>query len=145
MDDLYEKKLEEAANYISPVYRDELYKFLSYVPNLEIEVDYQPITRSILKVELTINANFNWNDRWNGSNEPFWIMVDNESEILHQEFFALTKKDVGKRKTGIKNEDFLKLTFFIPYQVPAGYERIPPGTYYHLQLISDRWYGLEFS
>ena len=28
--------------------------------------------------------------------------------------------------------------------MPEGYERIPPGTFYHLELISDRWYGLEF-
>ena len=40
MDNLYDKKLEEAANWISPVYRDEMNKFLSYVPNLEIEIDY---------------------------------------------------------------------------------------------------------
>lgn len=45
----------------------------------------------------------------------------------------------------MKNEDFLQLTFFIPYQVPEGYERIPPGTYYHLDVISDRWFDLQFN
>jgi len=40
MDDLYDKKLEEAARYISPVYLDELYKFVSYVPYLDLKVDY---------------------------------------------------------------------------------------------------------
>jgi hypothetical protein len=94
---------------------------------------------------LTINADFNWNDRWNGTNEPFWIIVDNEAEILHQEHFNLQRKDVGRAKSGIKNEDMLQLTFFIPYQVPEGYERIPPGTFYHLEIMSDRWYGLQFS
>ncbi len=66
MDDLYERKLEEAGNYISPVYQDELYKMLSYVPKLDLQIDYQPITRTILKVQLTLNADFCWNDRWNG-------------------------------------------------------------------------------
>ena len=89
MDDLYEKKLEEAGRYISPSYQDEMYKLLSHVPYLDVQVDYQPITRTILKVMLTINADFNWNDRWNGTNEPFWIIVDNEAEILHQEHFNL--------------------------------------------------------
>lgn len=44
-------------------------------------------------------------------------MVSNESEILHQEFFALQKKDLAKAKSTLKNggDDMLKLTFFIPY------------------------------
>jgi len=120
MDDLYERKLEEAGRYISPAYQDEMYKLLSHVPYLDIQVDYQPITRTILKVMLTINADFIWNDRWNGFSEPFWIIVDNEAEILHQEHLNLQKKDVGRAKSGIKNEDMLQLTFFIPYQVPEG-------------------------
>jgi hypothetical protein len=40
MDDLYERKLEEAGRYISPSYQDEMYKFLSYVPYLDVKVDY---------------------------------------------------------------------------------------------------------
>lgn len=89
MDMLYERRLEEAANYISPVYQDELWKHLSTVPYLDIHVDYQPITRTILKVQLSIVADFTWTDRWNGNSEPFWVIVDNEAEILHQEFFSL--------------------------------------------------------
>ena len=40
LDHLYDNKLEEAARWISPVHQDELKKFLSYVPNLDIKVDY---------------------------------------------------------------------------------------------------------
>jgi len=47
-------------------------------------------------------------------------------------------------RAGIKNEDTIQLTFFIPYQVPEGLDRIAPGTYYHLEIISDRWYDLNF-
>ena len=87
MDDLAEKKLDEAARYIGPAYQDDLYKFASYVPYIDTIVTAQPITRTILKVQLTISAEFNWNDRWNGKSEPFWIIVDNESEVLHSEYF----------------------------------------------------------
>jgi len=45
-------------------------------------------------VSLQINAEFVWNDRWNGKAEPFWIIVENDGEILHQEYFSLQKKDV---------------------------------------------------
>jgi len=64
---------------------------------------------------------FEWNDRWNGKSEPFWIMIDNEFEILHSEFFMIHKKDV-KAKSGakFKNEEGINLTFFIPYEVKEG-------------------------
>ena len=71
------------------MHQDELYKFVNTLPYLDIDIQYQPITRTILKVQLTINADFTWNDRWNGNSEPFWIIVDNENEILHQEYFSL--------------------------------------------------------
>ena len=124
-----------------------MFKFASFLPRIEMEVSVQPITRTILKVQLTLTAEFNWNDRWNGNSEPFWIMVDNDTEVLHQEFFQLQKKDVkspGQKRSGIKNEDSTVLTFFIPYQVPEGETRIAQGNYYSLEIISDRWYNLSF-
>jgi hypothetical protein len=38
--------------------------------------------------------------------EPFWIIVDNDSEILHSEFFVLHKNDTiqKKGKKNFKNE-----------------------------------------
>ena len=54
-------------------------------------------------------------------------MVDNESEILHAEFFTIHKKDVRKKFTKIKNEEGTSLTFFIPYEVKEGETRIGAG------------------
>jgi activating signal cointegrator complex subunit 3 len=73
-------------------------------------------------VQLTIKPNFTWNDRWNGKSEPFWIIVDNESEILHSEFFVLHKTDtmMKRGKKNFKNEQDYTLTFFIPYEVQEG-------------------------
>ena len=59
----------------------------------------------------------------------------------------LQKKDVrlpGQRKGGLKNDESTTLTFFVPYQVPEGYTRMPEGTYYSIDIISDRWYDLHF-
>ena len=56
MEKLYEKKLEEASRYIGPVHQDELYKFVLHVPYIELDVACQPITRNILKVQLSIFA-----------------------------------------------------------------------------------------
>jgi len=91
---LYERDYDELTRYLNPLQIDEMKKFLSYLPNLDLEVLAQPITRAILKVHLTIQPKFEWSDRWNGRNEPFWIIVDNQFEILHSEYFILHKKDV---------------------------------------------------
>ena len=106
-----------------------------------------PITRAILKVSLTITPNFDWSDRWNGKSEPFWIIVDNDSEILHSEFFVLHKADIkkGKKKNAIiKNESEINLTFFVPYEVQEGERRIAIGSYYNVHILSDRWFDISF-
>ena len=145
LDELQNGELEGVKRYLSPYEIDELKKFVSYIPKLEMEVSCQPITRSILKVHLVIKSNFDWNDRWNGKNEPFWIIVDNEEEILHSEFFLLNKKDSksSRMQKLLKNEKEFALTFFIPYQVEQD-GTIAPGTYYNLNIISDRWYNVNF-
>ena len=91
MDKLYRGEFEDVHRYLGPNGVDELKKFLSCIPKFELEVQCQPITRAILKVHLTLKPNFEWNGRWNGKNEPFWIFVDNDEEILHSEFFMLHK------------------------------------------------------
>jgi hypothetical protein len=50
MDDVYERKLEEAQRFLQGSYLEELYKFVAFVPYLDLEVTCQPITRTILKV-----------------------------------------------------------------------------------------------
>lgn len=52
-----------------------LYKFVHHVPRVEINAYAQPVTRSCLKVELTVKADFKWEDDIHGRDEPFWLMV----------------------------------------------------------------------
>lgn len=66
MEQLYSHEYENIMGRINNYNIEELSKFLSYLPRLELEVVCQPITRAILKVQLTIKPNFEWNDRWNG-------------------------------------------------------------------------------
>lgn len=89
-------------------------KTASYFPRLELDVNIQPITRTVLRVQLsilmhtftfivvvyitlwlclTIDPQFEWSDRIHGSVEPWWIFVeDTESErIYHHEYFLLHK------------------------------------------------------
>lgn len=59
----------------------------SQLPSLDVHVHAQPITRTVLRVSLTLTATFDWVDRHHGGAEPFWIWVeDTENEhIYHKE------------------------------------------------------------
>uniref|UniRef100_A0A673C395 U5 small nuclear ribonucleoprotein 200 kDa helicase n=1 Tax=Sphaeramia orbicularis TaxID=375764 RepID=A0A673C395_9TELE len=96
---------------------------------LDLAVHLQPITRSTLKVELTITPDFQWDDKIHGSSEAFWILVEDvDSEvILHHEYFLLKAKYA---------QDEHLVTFFVPV-----FEPLPPQ--YFIRVVSDRWLSCE--
>lgn len=61
---------------------------------MELTAHVQPITRSVLRVELTITPDFQFDEKIHGNAEPFWIFVEDVDgeKILHSEFFILKKK-----------------------------------------------------
>jgi pre-mRNA-splicing helicase BRR2 len=75
-----------------------IHRFVHQFPRLELAATVQPITRSVLKVDLTITPDFQWDDKLHGGVEPFWILVeDNDGEaILHHEFFILKRAFAGE-------------------------------------------------
>lgn len=77
----------------------EVLKLVNAFPTLSLAASIQPITRTVLKVSLTITPDFEWNDKLHGStSDPWWIWVeDAENNIMHHsEFFLLQKKHVSK-------------------------------------------------
>jgi hypothetical protein len=67
--ELYEENAMEMKSFCTPHQIEEILKFASYIPRFETEVQALPITRSILKIFMTIEPNFEWSDRWNGKYE----------------------------------------------------------------------------
>ncbi len=68
-------------------------------PTLSLAASIQPITRTVLKVHLTITPDFEWNDRLHGSSsDPWWIWVEDaeNNDMYHSEYFLLQKKHVSK-------------------------------------------------
>ncbi|KAJ8667090.1 hypothetical protein QAD02_008752 [Eretmocerus hayati] len=106
-----------------------IHKYVHQFPKLELSTHIQPITRSTLRVELTITPDFMWDEKVHGGSEAFWILVEDvDSEvILHHEFFLLKAKYA-------KDEHVVK--FFVPV-----FEPLPP--HYFLRVVSDRWIGAE--
>lgn len=106
-----------------------LHKFVHQFPKLILAAHVQPITRTVLKVELTITPDFQWDDKAHGYVEPFWVIVeDNDGEyILHHEYFMLKKQYI---------EEDHSLNFTVPI-----YEPLPPQ--YFIRVVSDKWLGSQ--
>ncbi|KAK6153447.1 hypothetical protein DH2020_013086 [Rehmannia glutinosa] len=82
------------------------------------------------KVDLTIAPEFVWKDRFHGTAQRWWILVeDSENDhIYHSELFTLTKK--------MAKGEPQKLSFTVPI-----FEPHPPQ--YFIRAISDSWLHAE--
>lgn len=106
-------------------------KAVSHFPKLGLEVTIQPVTRTVLRVQLVITALFEWSDRIHGTTDPWWIWVedpDNE-HIYHSEQFQL-------HRMMLKDKEPLRINFTIPIFDPL------PAQYY-VRAVSDKWLGAE--
>jgi pre-mRNA-splicing helicase BRR2 len=105
---------------------------VSKFPRLEVQAQVQPITRSMLRVELTITPNFVWDESIHGNAQDFWILVedcDGEEILFHDQF--LLRRDYAEAEM---NEHLVEFT--VPITEP-----MPPN--YFISLVSDRWMHSE--
>ena len=101
---------------------------VSKFPRLDVQAQVQPMTRSLLRVELTITPNFEWDEDIHGRAENFWIIVedcDGEEILFHDQFMLR-----GDYAMSDMNEHLVEFT--VPMSEPT-----PP--HYFVSLISDRW------
>lgn len=101
-------------------------------PRLEIQAHVQPMTRSMLRMELTITPNFVWDETLHGSAESFWIIVedcDGEEILFHDQF--LLRREYARSEM---NEHLVEFT--VPITEP-----MPP--HYFITVVSDRWMHSE--
>jgi activating signal cointegrator complex subunit 3 len=112
---------------------EKIKECISNLPVIDIETSLHPITRTVLRVKITLVANFRWNDKLHGASEPFWLWIEDPSHnhIYHHESFNLLKKYA-------KTKEPQTVVFTIPI-----FEPLPAQ--YIVRLISDRWIGVEFS
>ena len=101
-------------------------------PRLEVQAQVQPVTRSMLRIELTITPNFEWDETFHGLAENFWVLVedcDGEDILFHDQF--LLRKDYAMAEM---NEHLVEFT--VPITEP-----MPPN--YFITILSDRWLQSE--
>lgn len=110
----------------------EIKTYASYIPILNIDTQLQPITRTVLRIKLTITAKFKWSDKIHGTNsQQFWIWIEDPDtdNIYHSEYFIITKKQVRTEEPQI-------IIFTIPIIEPLANQ-------YYVRAISDKWLGSD--
>mmetsp|Transcript_34715 Transcript_34715/g.87733 ORF Transcript_34715/g.87733 Transcript_34715/m.87733 type:complete len:2149 (+) Transcript_34715:158-6604(+) len=106
-----------------------VHKLIHQFPKLELAASVQPITRNVLKVELTITPDFQWDNKVHGASELFQILVEDVDgeTILHNELFILKGRFIEEEHT---------VAFTVNMHEP-----MPPQ--YFIKVVSDRWLGSQ--
>jgi pre-mRNA-splicing helicase BRR2 len=106
-----------------------LHKYVHMFPKVELKAHVLPITRSLLKVDLTISADFEFDTTVHEAALMFWIIVEDGDgdKILHHEPFMLRMQH---------SKDDHEVSFFVPI-----FDPMPPQ--YFVKVISDRWLHSE--
>ena len=103
---------------------------ISNIPIIEMDASIVPITRTVVRVQLTITPQFKWRESIHGHSLRWHLWVeDSETErIYHSEIFNLTKS--------LWREGSQFINFPVPVKEP-----LPPQ--YYVKAISETWIGCE--
>ena len=106
-----------------------LHKYVHMFPKMQLSALVQPITRILLKMDVTITPDFQYDEAIHGKSCLFYIIVeDNDGDkILHNESFSLKSQHSTL-------EHFV--TFYVSISDP-----LPPQ--YFIKIVSDRWLHSE--
>jgi pre-mRNA-splicing helicase BRR2 len=106
-----------------------VHRLVHNFPKLQLQAQVQPITRSLVRVDLAITPDFQWSEPIHGGAEAFHIMVEDvDGEvILFHDTFVLRQRYA---------EDEHSVTLTVPITEP-----VPPN--YYISVVSDRWLHAE--
>jgi pre-mRNA-splicing helicase BRR2 len=106
-----------------------LHKYVHMFPKVELSAMFQPVTRNLLMVDLTITPDFQFDTQVHDFAQQFWVIVEdvNGEMILHHESFILRKQ---------YSQEAHHMSFTVTLQDP-----LPPQ--YFVKVVSDRWLHAE--
>lgn len=115
----------------NPQYGKQLYKLIHQFPKLELSAHVQPITRSMLKVDLVVTPDFEFTREVHGNAEGFWVFVEDVDgeTILHHEWLLIKRR-------------FASQETYLSFTMPL-FEPLAP--LYYIKVISDKWIHCESS
>lgn len=106
---------------------DKIYRLLRFLPKLKVEATVQPVSRSTLRIDLSIFPDFTWDSKYHKFSERFLLLVSDvdKEELLHYEIVHLRR-----------DSEELVLSFYVPYLIPT-------NPFYYIELFSENWFGFE--
>ncbi|KAF3902167.1 hypothetical protein ABW21_db0206227 [Orbilia brochopaga] len=109
-----------------------IHECLKKFPKVDVQAQVQPVTRTMLRVEMTVTPEFVWDDALHGTTESFWIIAEDcdGENVLFSDSFILKKQYT----TGEENQHLVEFT--VPISEP-----LPPN--YFFTVVSDRWMHSE--
>lgn len=110
-------------------YGRPVYDMIQQFPRLELKADFQPITQSLLRIELVITPAFQWNSTVHGNIESFLVLAEDGDgdTVLYNDIFQLRQEHA---------EDEHIVEFTVPISQP-----MPPN--YFISVISEKWLQSE--
>jgi pre-mRNA-splicing helicase BRR2 len=107
----------------------EVYRMIQQFPRFEMEAQFQPISQTLIRVELLIQPKFEWNREVHGNAETFLLVVEDSDgdKILYSDTFVLREK-------------YAQSEHVIDFAVPLS-DPLPPN--YFVSLISEKWLHSE--
>ena len=109
-----------------------LFDALKNFPRVSLVANILPLTRKLLRIELSVTPEFDWSEEEaNSSNEPFWLTVEDvdQENVLFADSFIL------RRSQCVRGEPL-----FVTINVPI-LDPLPP--LYFVRIVSDRWLHSE--
>ncbi|KAH8581649.1 small nuclear ribonucleoprotein helicase [Cryptosporidium sp. chipmunk genotype I] len=111
---------------------EKILEYIKYVPKIDFkEVFVSPVTLKIVRLNIKLNPNWKWNQRWHGMREKFhlWVTNPNDGAILYTHQVQVTQKSVSST---------MSITELIP--IPDD----DPPFFLNIRIISDKWVNLDF-
>lgn len=109
---------------------------IRHVPSFDLRVQLQPLTRTILRVQVTLAPTFVWSRDLSGAAEALWLLVVDQDHhfIFHHEAVAVRRVDV-------EGEGGAAALPTVTLSVPV----VPQYDVYVVRLYSDRWMNCDTS
>ncbi|ORZ39296.1 pre-mRNA-splicing helicase-like protein BRR2 [Catenaria anguillulae PL171] len=106
-----------------------IHRFVHQIPRMNVDAVVLPISRSLVKVDLTLTPDFQWDEKVHGGAQGFWIWVSDvdDEQLLYHDYFVLKAKYV---------EEEHMLAFTVPL-----FEPLAPN--YFISVVSDSWLHSE--
>lgn len=131
LDHLYDMEASEISEIVgSKDVGKKIRKVMDQLPYLDVVINYQPLTNSILKIIVKYRVDFSWNAAVHKNLQSYWLfLVDNKDDIIHHcEHLVVSIKDTSY--------DYKDITFHIPFPSDSSKQ-------YYLYILPEKWLNIE--